>query len=216
MDETESLFGHGHDRGMETPACPARTAAPPDSIRHMRRQLAQGFSLVEMLAVMAIGSLLITMAVQSLQPLIQSAQLTAASNTFVSTLHLARSEAIKRNARVVLCKTADGIACTGEGSWEQGWIVFHDANNNGLRESTETIVHRQQPLSARLVLRGNANLAAYVSFAASGATKLVGGGFQAGTLTLCHQMLERREARQIILNAAGRPRVRNSTLESCV
>ncbi len=201
---------------METPACLVRAAAELNPIRHLGCHFARGFTLVEMLAVMAIGSLLITLAVQSLQPLIQSAQLTAASNTFVSTLHLARSEAIKRNARVVLCKTADGIACAGAGGWEQGWIVFHDANNNGLRESSETIVHRQQPLSARLVLRGNANLAAYVSFAPSGATKLVGGGFQAGTLTLCHQIPERHEARQIILNAAGRPRVRNSTLDSCV
>ena len=199
----------------QTPA--GRSAHPnPDAAdRFLPRRVAAGFTLIEMLVVLAIGSLLVAMAIPSLQAMIRSAQLVAVSNSFVSTLHLARSEAIKRNGRVVLCKTADGIVCTDAGGWEQGWVVFHDLNNNGVREPTETIVHRQHPLPAHLVLRGNANLAGYVSFAPSGATKLIGGGFQAGTLTLCHQMPEARQARQIILNAAGRPRVRTSTVESC-
>lgn len=203
---------------MQTPAYPGTRPVPDpqDVIELLPRGAAGGFTLVELLVVMAIGSLLMAIAIPSMQPMIHSAQLIAASNSFVSSLHLARGEAIKRNGRVVLCKTADGLACTDAGGWDQGWIVFHDANNNGARELTEVIVHRQHALSARLILRGNTNLAGYVSFAPTGSTKLVGGGFQAGTLTLCHQMLEGRQARQIILNAAGRPRVRTSTVETCL
>ena len=47
----------------------------------------------------------------------------------------------------------------------------------------------------------------------NGATKLVGGGFQAGTLTLCRQSGRAGEGRQIILNAVGRPRVQKVALE---
>lgn len=179
-------------------------------------RLTFGFTLIEMMVVVAISALLVTIAVPSFTGLIASIQLTSASNVFVSGLHVARSEAIKRNARVVLCKTGNGIFCASDGGWEQGWMIFHDANNNSVRENTEQIIHRELALQASLKLTGNLNLASYVSFASTGATKLASGGFQAGTLTLCRQSLSVSEARQIILNAAGRPRVQKSTLPNCL
>jgi type IV fimbrial biogenesis protein FimT len=169
-----------------------------------------------MLVVMVISALLVMTALPSFARLVASIQLTSASNVFVSGLHVARSEAIKRNGRVVLCKTADGLSCVTAGGWEQGWMIFHDANNNSLRENAEQIIHRELALPTNLRLTGNLNLSSYVSFASTGATKLASGGFQAGTLTLCRQSLTVSEARQIILNAAGRPRVQKSTLANCL
>jgi type IV fimbrial biogenesis protein FimT len=55
-----------------------------------------------------------------------------------------------------------------------------------------------------------------VSFEPSGATRTVGGAFQAGTLTLCRQSVASNEARQIILNAVGRPRVQRLEIASCL
>ena len=65
-------------------------------------------------------------------------------------------------------------------------------------------------------LSGNQNVSRYVSFTPTGATRLIGGGFQAGTLTVCRESAEAGEARQIILNAVGRPRVQRSTVASAV
>lgn len=183
------------------------------SIRFGRPE--HGFTLIELLIAIFIAALLMTLAAPSIAQLAISLQLSSASNSFVSSLHLARNEAIKRNGRVVLCKTADGMFCTNTGGWEQGWLIFHDANNNSLRESSEQIIHRQLPLAASLRMTGNLNVATYVSFVPTGATKLVGGAFQAGTLTVCPESLSAVDARQIILNAAGRPRVQKTTLPSC-
>jgi len=179
------------------------------------QRLVRGFTLVEAMVVMAIIAVLSGMAVPAMTAAMDSAKLSSASNVFMSGLHLARSEAIKRNSRAVLCKSNDGVACASLGGWEQGWIIFHDANNNGARETAETIVHRELPLSASLRLTGNLNVARYVSFAPTGSTKLLGGGFQAGTLTVCNYSAEGGEARQIILNAAGRPRVLRARVDSC-
>jgi type IV fimbrial biogenesis protein FimT len=147
---------------------------------------------------------------------VNSIRLTSASNNFLSHMYLARSEAIKRNARVALCKSADGATCASSGGWEQGWVVFHDTNNNGLLDAGEPVIARQQALPAALRLTGNQNVAKYVSFEPSGATRTVGGAFQAGTLTLCRQSVASNEARQIILNAVGRPRVQRLEIASCL
>lgn len=175
----------------------------------------RGVTLIEMLVVMAITGVLAAIAAPSFGQFTASLQLTSATNSLISSLHLARSEAIKRNTRVALCKTPDGIACAPDGGWEQGWIVFHDINNNGLREPAEPVIQHQQALSAGLRMKGNTTVACYISFIPTGATKLVGGGFQAGTMTVCRPSAATGDARQIILNAAGRPRVQKTWVATC-
>jgi type IV fimbrial biogenesis protein FimT len=194
-----------------------KTSTPPvsSSPNFSGLHRARGFTFLEMLVVIAVAAVLVAVAIPSMASMMKSIKLSSASNSFLSYLHLARSEAIKRNSRVVLCKSADGLSCTQSGGWEQGLIVFHDANNNGTLDVAETIIVRAGALPSTLKLVGNLNVARYVSFAGNGATKLVGGAFQAGTLTLCHASLSAGEGRQIILNAVGRPRVQKVLLNAC-
>lgn len=174
-----------------------------------------GFTLVEMLAVIAVTAILIGASAPSMKALMDSVKLSAASNNLLGALLMARSEATKRGGRGVVCKSADGVSCALAGGWEQGWIVFHDANNNGARESGEAILRHEQALSSSLRVTGNLNVARYVSYAPSGGTRLVGGGFQAGTITVCNQSAQSGEARQIILSSSGRPRVSRTTVGVC-
>jgi type IV fimbrial biogenesis protein FimT len=154
--------------------------------------------------------------IPSMTALMNSNKLTAATNALMSSMRLARSEAFKRNSRVVLCKSRDGVGCVTAGGWEQGWLVFHDANGDGVHDQGEVVIERGNPLPNSLRLTGNSTVSKYVSFVASGSTRLMGGGFQAGTLTVCNQSLEHGEARQIVLNAVGRPRVQRVAVSSCV
>ena len=118
-----------------------------------RRAVAGGFTLVELLVSMAVMAILLTLAVPAFSEAMVSSRLTSVANSFLSHLYLARSEAIKRNGRAVLCKSADGLACSGSGGWHQGWILFHDANNNagsGRRR-------KRDPDSVSLALRFHAD-----------------------------------------------------------
>ncbi|HSI52915.1 MAG: GspH/FimT family pseudopilin [Ramlibacter sp.] len=175
----------------------------------------RGFTLVELLIVMAVAAVLMGSAAPSLTNFVKSIQLSSASNDLLAGLLMARSEAAKRNGRAAICKSANGLTCAPSGGWQQGWIVFHDANSNGVRDTGEAIIQRQEPLSADMRVTGNLNVARYVSYAPSGLTKLAGGGFQAGTLTLCRHSLDGGEARQIILSSSGRPRVQKTHVDSC-
>lgn len=201
---------------MDQPSDFPITRARGRRVPPLPQRAARGFTLTELLVVLTIVAVLATVGMPSMAAITDSIRLSSASNVFLSNLHLARSEAIKRNGRVVLCKSADGVSCAGSGGWEQGWLVFHDANNNGTLDSGESVIERAQPLAGNLRLTGNLNVASYVSFVSTGATKLVGGGFQAGSLTLCRQSASGGEARQIILNAAGRPRIQRVAVDTCV
>ena len=179
------------------------------------RNAVRGFTLIELLIVLAIASILAGTALPSFSGLIRSVRLSSATNNLFSSILLARSEAAKRRARVALCKSLDGKTCAVSGAWEQGWIVFHDANNNGSRDASEQIVERVAAMPAGMRVSGNLNVAKYVSYAPTGETKMASGAFQAGTVTVCNVSSKAGDARQIVISAVGRPRVQKSRIATC-
>jgi type IV fimbrial biogenesis protein FimT len=85
----------------------------------------------------------------SFQSAFLSNKLASYATSWVAAAQLAKSEAIKRNVGTVrLCRSADGASCATSGTWQQGWIVFHDANNDGLVSTGETIIHVHEALSS--------------------------------------------------------------------
>jgi type IV fimbrial biogenesis protein FimT len=153
--------------------------------------------------------------VPSFANMIASLRITAATNSFLAGLLLARSESIKRHTRVVLCKSADGSTCAEAGDWDQGWIVFQDTDDDASRSPSELLIWREPPLDAGIRLSGNSSVASYVSFAPTGGTKLASGAFQAGTLTVCNRRSNGFTGRQIVVNAVGRPRIQKVTVPAC-
>jgi len=176
---------------------------------------AAGVTFVELLIVLSIAAILLTLAVPSFDAVLQGNRFSTFANAYLTNLHMARSEATKRNARVALCKSADGASCTTAGSWDQGWIVFHDANNNAQTNSGEAILRVNEALPTNWVLQGNTPVVNYVSYAAMGGARMTSGAFQAGTLTLCRASPSGGEARAIVISATGRPRVQTTNVAAC-
>jgi type IV fimbrial biogenesis protein FimT len=187
----------------------------PEILRRGSRERARGFTLVELLAVLAIVAVLAGAATPSMSALMRSVRLTTATNDLLASFAMARSEAVKRKSRVAMCKSSNGVSCASTGGWEQGWIVFHDVDNSGTREAGEQVVQHAQPLSTELRLSVNLNVSRYISYTAGGAAQLSTGAFQAGTITLCNASSRGGEARQIILSSSGRPRVQKTQVASC-
>jgi type IV fimbrial biogenesis protein FimT len=174
-----------------------------------------GFSLVELLAVLAVLTVAAGISIPSMQALTASMRVSSASNELLADLLLARSEAAMRRTRIVVCKSDEGVRCSPSGSWRQGWIVFEDRDGNGIRAPDEPLLQRRPPGDASVHITGNSPVASYVAYVPNGSTRLTGGGFQAGTLTVCRASASPAAARQIVINATGRPRVQRAQLDNC-
>jgi len=174
-----------------------------------------GVSLIEFVFVVAVVGMLLTLAVPAIGKMMTEMRVVNQANLFYASLTLARSEAIRRGGRVTLCKSANLQTCTTAGRWEQGWIMFHDRANFAQVDPGEVVLNVYPALPPGVTLSGNQNVARYISYTPSGATKLISGAFQAGTLTLC-EANKIESAREIVISASGRPRIGRSTASSCL
>lgn len=176
----------------------------------------EGFSLVELLVVVAIASAVTALAVPSMAGMVSSQRVGAYASAFQVSLHLARSDAVTRGATTVVCKSTDGDQCASTGGWEQGWIVFRDGNHNALREPGEPVVARQDAAAQGVVMRASAPVARYVAYTASGIPRQTTGAFQAGSFTVCGASpAAAAVARRIVLAATGRARIQSGSQTDC-
>lgn len=118
-----------------------------------------GFTLVELLVAIAIVAVLATLAAPSFVRLIQSNTITSNVNNFLADLRYARSEAIRRDGSVIMCRSDDPEAASpicGSGSgpggngWVSGWIIFYDQDSDGTRiaSSTDPVLRVQSPITS--------------------------------------------------------------------
>ena len=78
--------------------------------------------------------ILLAIATPSFTAVINGNRLASGANETVASLQLARSEAIKRNQSVAVCRSADGATCvtTSDASW-LGWITVVDSTGELIR-----------------------------------------------------------------------------------
>lgn len=174
-----------------------------------------GYTLVELLMGIGIGTGGLAMAVPAMNDLLNAARVQTGAQALSSSLALARSEAVKRNGRVVMCKSPQGSRCERNGGWEQGWIIFQDMNNNAHLDQGEDILHREAGMTTALSMRGNTPVSHYVSYTPYGRTRQVSGAFQAGTFTVCGNASSGVKGRQVVINSVGRARVAQASASVC-
>lgn len=74
---------------------------------------------------LSVAAILLTLGIAGFRSLIANTKMTNAANGLIGHLQFARSEAVKRNARVEVCPSEDGQSCLAElpASWHRGYIV---------------------------------------------------------------------------------------------
>ena len=124
--------------------------------RAATRKAQGGFTLLELAVTVTIIAVLAGMGMSSWAGLTQKEAVKGQVNALLGAMRFARSEAIKKNARVVICprdlaatpisSTYPCNTTTGAG-WENGWIIFVDQNASNQYDASETLLKEQGSLS---------------------------------------------------------------------
>jgi len=163
----------------------------------MKRE--NGFSMIELMFVIALIGVVAAMVIPSFSQVIKRNRLTSQANDLIASINLARSEAIKRNLNVIICRSNNGTSCANNGGWEQGWLVFTDNNGNTNPDAGEELVV-QQALPGGSTLIPNANYTNRITYQARGYVS------QQGAFVLCSSDADFTMGRAIIVSPTGRPR----------
>jgi len=168
----------------------------------------EGVTLIELLVTLSVVAIIVAVGVPALRDFFAMNQMSAAVNDLVTSLHLARSEAIKREISTRLCPStnwdAPNPACTQNGDLADGWIVVADPAANPV------VIQRHEPLPDRI--RINRDFNDSIDFSASGLPNNANAGGEFNML-LCDDRGDRdtgdglAAGRWINIRGTGRPRI---------
>lgn len=171
------------------------------------RSLGKGFTLIELMATLAIAAALALVAAPGLTAYKRNAELTSTINTLLSAVNAARSEAMKRGMKAM-------VLPADRSQWSSGWIIFVDNDGDQTySEASDITVLTQGPVESYFSISGTgsaAGTAPYILYDGSGYSKLKNGNFGALTLSLSRNDLSGRslqeQTRRLVIAKTGRAR----------
>lgn len=119
---------------------------------------ARGFTLIELIVVIAVLAILVTTAVPGFNHFVAHERRVSTVMSLVHALNLARSRAISAGHYVAVCPSIDGETCAEDASqWDAGWLVFINLDPESPPEidDGERVLLRHGPVADALVVTAN-------------------------------------------------------------
>jgi type IV fimbrial biogenesis protein FimT len=165
-----------------------------------RRQAA--FTLIELLAVLAISAILLSVALPAVGEMLRAYRLKLAARDLLGAVELARGQAIASGQKVLLAPSSDSL------SWSDGWTVFIDRNGNRRPDAGDLIIGRHPAIDPGIAISmhfGGQQGSPYLAYNSMGRGCNHNNSLapRFGTLTVAQGGLQRR----IKINMLGRARL---------
>jgi type IV fimbrial biogenesis protein FimT len=96
----------------------------------------RGFNLIELMVTLTVLGVLVAMGLPEFSKFVKDMKLGATASDLRADVQFARSEAIRRNMRVLVCPRSDSTSSTcattvAATTWANGWLVCYDQDANG-------------------------------------------------------------------------------------
>lgn len=158
----------------------------------------QGMSLIQLLAVLALITVLVQLATPTFADLSVRQHRQAAAEQLANGLRTARSAAILRHQAVIIHAL--------EEDWSKGWRITADVSGQGHQDGDNPVLAEREN-GSQVTIVGNQPVREFVRFSDLGIPLHASGGFQAGTLHVCQPDLP-TSAYQVVLSRSGRVSLR--------
>lgn len=159
-----------------------------------------GFTLIELMVVMVILAVVMMVAGPGFMQANLNTRLKSTANELLSSVYMARGEAIKRNVPIRICVASkDDSTCAGAGDWDQGWVVV---------DPNDVVIERKQAASSgyKITNTGGHTL----TFQPTGIVSTV------STMKICRQAPEvGKQERELKISATGRPSITKTATATC-
>lgn len=159
----------------------------------------KGFTLIELLVTLAIGTVLMMVAVPSFMQFQRNAQLSDTVSNFIAAANTARASAMKQGVNTYLIPNNTG---TG---WTSGWKVFTDKDFDQAYTAGEEIVLNREAIGGEIIVKTAATSTlgmGYLMFNGSGYPKMKNGAPAAATIEMGNSF----KKSSVIIDFAGRVR----------
>lgn len=167
-----------------------------------------GITIVELVVSLAVVSIIATTGVPAFSNFIQTNRVSESAFDMLGTINLARTEAVKRRTRVVLCRSADPNAptptCGGTANtWTTGWLVFASGDGDSTYTAgTDTLLGTGTVHSSNVTLITNSTSNNNLEYNSDGTTNEGGG---TARFAICDKR-GGKYGRQIEVPPHGRPK----------
>lgn len=157
------------------------------------KKLSVGFSLFELLIVLALIVVVCSFSVPSFSTMTQRSTRFALLQQLLHQLQFCRQAAMQLGTTISLCPSDDGRHCQGQ--WQQGYVIFTDNLHDHIIHSPQQILRYQQILSHQTTLyyRGFPT-SRYIQWQSNGLTRGQNGSFYLGE-------------RRVVISHSGRARI---------
>lgn len=164
-----------------------------------------GFTLIELMLVVALLVSFVTVGIPALASLYQRSQLSTAVHQLNTQLLLAKSSAINTGSSIILCRSADsslsgcaGRTTSGNRDWSVGTMLFQDVDGDMSyqKDQGDRLIKAYAGTEQTCELRGRGD---YLAFDADGLLRSGGNGTFTAT---CGNW-----RKQLVINTLGRSRL---------
>ncbi len=150
-----------------------------------------GFTLIELMIVVAIIGIGSSIGMPSLMSAINEQKLTAQANDMIASLNFARSTSVKRRQVITIRNV---------GTWAAGWNIFVDEDGNGAINGADAILKTYPALTEGSVAITGNNFTNFISYSPNGRANNL------GNFEFCPPSSDVDSSRKVFIAGSGRMR----------